>query len=508
MIPSIQDDTILTLCINCGDNQGTQVISEKLCEEVIANPFILATIEDKLVLINRKGNMYLPKLYNSFVTVCADESLPKSSSFSFNGAIYKLSDTRGIDPLPFIGTSEETNEGNFVVFKQSLIRINGISGSSRSLEFLESLLECPNSDIFRSEYIITLLKLKWNSCRFYMYIQALIFLAYIILLCYYTITQSNNAILMIALLTINFTLLAFEFVKMHINGVSYWSHALNWLDLVRSASCIAYLLFFLLELQSDWTHEMFTLITLTTWARGVVYFRIFESTRYLSRLLYEVVVDFKAFLFVLAYSTLSLCFITNVMDQESSESSESSESIELKFPDYIFIAYKLNLGDVNDVYTNKFSYVMFAVVTTMIIINPIIMLNLLISIIGDTFERVQSTRVVADMKELCEMVIEVERLLFWRRNNDQKHYIHICNSKEDDEQPDEAWEGLIIELDKKLSFVKDHIMKSQERNDDKLNDIKAYLYSEVPGIQKQLETQGEMLKELREDQAKGSKART
>lgn len=499
MMPSIQDDTILTLCINCGDNLGTQVICEKLCEEVIVNPYILSAIEDKLVLINQKGNPSLYKLYNSFVAVCTDESLPKSSAEGIDAPIFKLSDTRGIDPVQFIGKSEESSEGDFVVFKQSLIRINVTSGSSRSIEFLESLRTCPNSDIFRSEYIVTLLKLKWNLCRFYMYIQGLVFLAYIILLCYYTITQSYNVILMIALLSINFTLLAFEFVKMRINGKSYWSHSLNWLDLIRSASCIAYLLFFLLELQSDWYYEIFTLVTLTTWVRGVVYFRIFESTRYLSRLLYEVVVDFRAFLFVLAYTTLSLCFITMVMDRNFGETA---------FEDNIFIAYKLNLGDVNDVYTEKFSYIMFAVVTTMIIINPIIMLNLLISIIGDTFERVQSTRVVADMKELCEMVIEVERLLFWRRNNDQKHYIQICNSKEEDEQPEEAWEGLIIELDKKLTFVKDNIIKYQERNQDKLKDIQDYLNSTVPSIQKQLESQGEMLKELNEDPAKRLKART
>lgn len=485
MIPSMQNDTILTLCINCGDNKGTQIITEKLCDEVENNPFILAAIEDKLVLLNQKGNICLPKLYDCFIKVNTDEALPKSCDEDHEFPIVKLSDSRVIDPVSFLATALDTNEGNFVVFKQSLIRVNCTSGSSRSITFLESLAECPNEDIFRSDYVQTLLDLKWKNCRYYMYIQAVIFLVYTILLCYHTITQSYNWVLMVSLLSINFTLLCFEFVKMRINGLEYWHHALNYLDLVRSASCIAYLLFFLLEVTSEWNYQLFTVVTLTTWVRGVVYFRIFKSTRYLSRLLTEVVLDFQSFLFILAYSTLSQCFITMVMEHKFGGES---------FEENIFTAYKLNLGDVGSVYSDNFSYFKFVIATIVIIINPIIMLNLLISIIGDSFERVQSTRVVADMKELCQMVIEVERLLFWRRKLDEKKYIQICNLKEKEELPNEAWEGLIIELDKKMTYVKENIVKNQERNEDKLNDILKYLTSSDPDMQKQYENRQNVLK--------------
>ena len=54
------------------------------------------------------------------------------------------------------------------------------------------------------------------------------------------------------------------------------------------------------------------------------------------------------------------------------------------------------------------------------------MLNLLISIMGNTFDRVQGESIIADLLELSCIIKEVELLLFWRRKIINKSYIHIC----------------------------------------------------------------------------------
>jgi hypothetical protein len=42
------------------------------------------------------------------------------------------------------------------------------------------------------------------------------------------------------------------------------------------------------------------------------------------------------------------------------------------------------------------------------IINLVVMLNLLVYVIGDIFDRVQSRTVIAGMKELSQIIIEIE----------------------------------------------------------------------------------------------------
>ena len=48
---------------------------------------------------------------------------------------------------------------------------------------------------------------------------------------------------------------------------------------------------------------------------------------------------------------------------------------------------------------------------------PLIMLNLLIAIMSDTFARVNSTMVEADGKELNDLILEQENLMVWNKGN-------------------------------------------------------------------------------------------
>lgn len=43
------------------------------------------------------------------------------------------------------------------------------------------------------------------------------------------------------------------------------------------------------------------------------------------------------------------------------------------------------------------------------------MLNLLIAIMSDTYERVSNSMIEADGKELNSLIIEQEKMLYWRR---------------------------------------------------------------------------------------------
>jgi hypothetical protein len=55
------------------------------------------------------------------------------------------------------------------------------------------------------------------------------------------------------------------------------------------------------------------------------------------------------------------------------------------------------------------------------------MLNLLISIMSDTYSKVQETNDIANYQELTEMIIEIEKLMFWKRSLCQRYYLQQCD---------------------------------------------------------------------------------
>jgi len=72
---------------------------------------------------------------------------------------------------------------------------------------------------------------------------------------------------------------------------------------------------------------------------------------------------------------------------------------------------------------------------------PLIMLNLLIAIMSDTYERVTTGMVEADGKELNSLIIEQESVMFWNYNVKEKSHFHWV-VKTDGSQGNK-WEGRV-----------------------------------------------------------------
>ena len=81
----------------------------------------------------------------------------------------------------------------------------------------------------------------------------------------------------------------------------------------------------------------------------------------------------------------------------------------LRFGQYLTVSYRLNLGDFNTDFEKPFDWTIFFFAT---VINPLIMLNLLISIMGNTYARVKEGNDIANFQELTEMILEIEKLIF------------------------------------------------------------------------------------------------
>ncbi|CAG9323437.1 unnamed protein product [Blepharisma stoltei] len=153
--------------------------------------------------------------------------------------------------------------------------------------------------------------------------------------------------------------------------------------------------------------------------RGITYFRIFKNTRYMVNLITQVIKDITSFFILLFYSTLAFAFIFLVMDKEDP-----------KLIDYIKISYRLDLGDFDPTGFTSMQWVCLFLAT---MTNMIIMLNLLISIMGDTFGKVQENAEIADRKELLGMISEIETLMFWKKKCTERSYFQVLTGEESEE---------------------------------------------------------------------------
>jgi hypothetical protein len=89
------------------------------------------------------------------------------------------------------------------------------------------------------------------------------------------------------------------------------------------------------------------------------------------------------------------------------------------------IPFDLNLGNFSANDHFGLDYLGFLLAS---IVNVIVMLSLLISILGDSFDRFMLEAVEIDHIEMAELIYDIELLLLWNKSDSRKEFMQICDS--------------------------------------------------------------------------------
>ena len=144
------------------------------------------------------------------------------------------------------------------------------------------------------------------------------------------------------------------------------------------------------------------------WIRGLTYLRVFAPVRYLIMMVIEVTKDMMVFLVIVFYCNIAFAFL--FLCQKPYDERNFLDEFKNMFQ-------LLTIGAVEPSTYNLTEWITFALATMVAII---IMLNLLISIISDTFDRVQTTAVIANSRACLQLLSEIEGLAFWKRKGSNK----------------------------------------------------------------------------------------
>ena len=310
-------------------------------------------------------------------------------------------------------------------------------GSQDCINFLESVLQCQNKEILSSLIVQEFIDYQFDLIKIWIIIYSLLIIL-VIFSMMMLIGLGDNIYFICIFLVSNCIIFLWETFQLFTSPKDYFQDFWNYIDMSRLILSLVWL--FYLEEKLDYLE--IAVITLNFF-RGLSAFRVIDGTRYYIRLILKSTYDIRYFIFVFFYSNLMIGCLYSARSTN-----------ELTFKSIWYDMFCFNFGYFNaDSLTSPIDYGLFMYAS---IINIVIMLNLLISILGDTHEEFQLERNDANYIEKIEMCLEVQRLNFWKRNMSDKKFLQVIQQV-GGENNDENWEGRIVYLENKIECAIENV---------------------------------------------------
>lgn len=202
---------------------------------------------------------------------------------------------------------------------------------------------------------------------------------------------------------------------MFLDGFSYFSEFWNNFDLLRSVFLVYYTWDYLTsdkkeeDIQEQFRYLLAILVFLS-YFRALSFLRLFQKTRVFIRLLVETTSDMIPFMVVLISSMIGFSLTYQTMT-----GSPVIQSLQYN--------YRLMFGDFQIEDEVSDIWILFVVASTLM---PLIMLNMLIAIMSDTYARVMAEIVPSDFYEINQLILEVEEVQVWKRSSGTPMILHFA----------------------------------------------------------------------------------
>lgn len=392
--------------------------------------------------ILKSSSMLSPKFLEAIFIVVHRKDLPQYVTPKKSLPMLVQSKYRGLDVKDFVWNETEGKARYLVRFRSAVLPLELTKGSKGCQDLFNAMLSSQNAKVFRTPLIRKIIKHKWESLRsLILAFTCLLWLnlAVMILL----ITEYTDVIgLNLVYFFINVVLLTQEIFQVVSLGLKeYLLNLENILDVIRLGSCFVWLGLNITSVQMNsvtWT------MVLCNFIKGIIGFRAFDNTRFYVRLIFTAFKDSYSFIFLICYSTLAFGVLYYASLPERDHS---------LFKDFWKIPYELSLGNFSnsDHFNLEYSYFILAS-----LVNIIMMLNLLISILGDSFDKFQLASIEIDYKEMVEVILEIESIFLWRKGIENQEFFSLCEEVKACADGEE-WEGKIKVIEGKIEEVSKQI---------------------------------------------------
>lgn len=407
-------------------------------------PLIYEMFEEHIFNINSFQSSGLSTFYQNCLKTVNQPHLPTSGILKHSSPVVHLSDTQEIQSDHFLIKSNTNPEVyQHLTFQVMRFKLNFTEGSQESLTLLRSLLNITDPEVLATPAISAIVHYKWSYARKIISIFAIFDLTFLVCYTLHVNLYRNELIPVIILFLFNTLFFIAELIQVirDISNLSdYISDFWNLNDLMRIIAFYAYTIWFLLDnTVLDHYPWMGFIVTIVAWIRLFSYFRLLDSTRYLINMLFEIIKDMLPFFAILISANAGFGLLMHQLNPETSIMNALKDTYRIAYQDFDTQGY------------DNMEWIWFLLIS---IINPLIMLNLLIAIMGDTYDRVKERQNVADIQELLNMILETESYLIWKKSASNKSYLQVCYGSDDqNKENSQTWQGKIKAINNQIKSV-------------------------------------------------------
>ncbi|CDW74847.1 wd-40 repeat protein [Stylonychia lemnae] len=379
-----------------------------------------------------------------------------------------------------------------LLFKSLKIKYNLEPGSLSSIILHQSLQDTNSKEIFTSEAVNRILEYKWNKVKQFAYIQCSVYFLFVALIIAHSISYKDRIELVIAILAFGFIFIGWELFQLILNYRSYFGEIWNVLDIGRVILIVWYCLTALVNISNDKSavdkenRIVLGVLNLLVFLRILSYFRLNQSSRVLIRLIIEVCRDMVSFTLLLFLSIVGFAITFNII--------QSNDSDEDTLRGNLGLYYRLIYGDFGMIADDTGTALWIVFIGSSFFIT-LIMMNLLIAIMSDTYDRVMNDITSTDGWELNQLILEQESMMFWKRNKGEPMYLHWVTYTGGSSQS--LWEGRIAAIHQSLQQEQGSLSEDVKTIVKELSDIKSQLQSHSRDVNMRFEEHRKKLEKIR-----------
>ena len=397
--PSRLDLDPIQIAIESHNKDALKALLSNLLPVIQSSPTLFYHISKSMTQLNYLSPDALPALYDLSFLKNVQNSVPRFCKDDAKLPIICFSPSRLLS-IDLDSIKSKEGEGKAIDFYQSYLDLNYSAGSSESIEFLKSLTETKQLEIFNSLYLKFLIEYKWSKVRWVHLLDFLLYVVYLVCLVFGVFSHKLHYLLIVSF-SINQLLLIYEVFQVFASPRMYFTSFINYVDIVRGICFDVYCVIEYLNEFEEYQNYLFLVTLFVSILRAFGYFRVFKATRWLIYLVLDIVYQLWSFILVTVYIVLSF-WVLDFALRASDSSLDFGSDIKLNIMLFFFI----------------------------LIVNPLIIINLFINIVGNALEKINNEKGVKDLLEVTELVLEAESLMIWRRFLKRNSYFQVCATEQ------------------------------------------------------------------------------
>ncbi|CDW73669.1 wd-40 repeat protein [Stylonychia lemnae] len=255
--------------------------------------------------------------------------------------------------------------------------------------------------------------------------------------------------------------LVLEIIQMAKMKAKYFQTAWNFFDAASLMLNIAYIICSLSELNQQKLRPLGSVCVLIMWVKFFYFLRIFQLTASLIRIIIEICKDMAAFSFILMIAMIGFAnsfyiLAINVVSLSEAEEKFTGQNFLLA----MIYSFRTGLGDFNtDGFGSTYNQIIWIIFLLEAILIQIILLNLLIAIMGDTFSKVTEISEQLKLQEISMIIADNQHILSNSERLTNGKYIVVASLESATNQAGSTWDGQVGAL---KSFVTQEKQKQKK----------------------------------------------